>query len=111
MASTYLDKLTEEIPANWTSSLAKQGKPTTNRRTINDFKAALNLAHRQYRKEPPFDFGEVVKVGLATFLAFAEAHLASRESSLSPESFEKRFDGERLFGDDDDHGFRSPHWY
>ncbi len=65
IASTYLDKLSEETLANWTSSLTKKAKPTTNIRTVNDFKAALNLAHRQYRKELPVDFGEVVKVGLS----------------------------------------------
>jgi integrase len=65
IASAYLDQLTEDVLASWTKSLAKKGKLASNVRTANDFKAALNLARRQYRKELAPDFGEVVKVGLA----------------------------------------------
>jgi hypothetical protein len=48
---------------------------------------------------------------LQTFMAFAEQRLASREAALSAEGIERRFEEKRLFGDDDDHDFRSRHHY
>ena len=48
---------------------------------------------------------------LKAFLAFAEQRLADREAALSAEGLGRRFEEQRLFGDDDDHGFRMPHYY
>ncbi len=48
---------------------------------------------------------------LQEFLAFAERRLASREGALSAEGLGTRFEEKRLFGDDDDHDFRPPHYY
>jgi hypothetical protein len=42
------------------------------------------------------------------FLAFAEGRLAARETALSAAGLGKRFEDQRVFGDDDDHGFRPP---
>lgn len=49
---------------------------------------------------------------VAAFRELAERKLASREGMLSAEGLEQRFAQDRIFGDDDDHGFRSPpHYY
>lgn len=45
------------------------------------------------------------------FLRWAEGELARREAELVPEALERRFSEIRLFGEDDDHGFKSPYWY
>lgn len=42
------------------------------------------------------------------FLDLAERRLASREVALSAEGLEQRFEKLKMFGDDDDHGFRPP---
>ena len=47
---------------------------------------------------------------VATFVTFAEQRLAMREGALSAERLARRFDEERLFGDDDDHGFHLPRY-
>ena len=48
---------------------------------------------------------------LATFLGWAAEELGARESRLSGEGLERRFEATRLFGDDDDHGFKAPYYY
>ena len=48
---------------------------------------------------------------VASFLAFAEARLARREAALSAAGLEQRLEASKLFGEDDDHGFRPPHYY
>lgn len=48
---------------------------------------------------------------LAELLLFAEQRLASREAALSGEGLAQRFEVQRLFGDDDDHDFKPPHYY
>ncbi len=45
------------------------------------------------------------------FLALAERRLAAREIALSAEGLEKRFDKNKLFGEDDDHSFQTPYGY
>ncbi len=45
------------------------------------------------------------------FLNLAERRLATWEAALSPAGLEQRFEKQRLFGDDDDHGFRPPYNY
>ena len=47
---------------------------------------------------------------LSAFLAWAREHLAKREARLSRRAMEERFEAERLFGDDDDHGFAPSRW-
>lgn len=48
---------------------------------------------------------------LSAFLAFARERLASREEALSPKGLTERFEKARLFGPDDDHGFRPSNYY
>lgn len=48
---------------------------------------------------------------VAEFLGLAGRRLASREAALSADGLEQRFEKSRLFGDDDDHGFRPPYGY
>jgi hypothetical protein len=47
---------------------------------------------------------------LSVFLAWAKEHLEKLEARLSAQAVEDRFEAERLFGDDDDHGFRPSRW-
>lgn len=47
---------------------------------------------------------------VARFLAFADDRLASREAALSSDGLERRLEEGKLFGDDDDHGFRPPRY-
>lgn len=44
------------------------------------------------------------------FVKFAAAQLAEKDASLSGGALEKRFTNERLFGEDDDHGFQLPRY-
>lgn len=48
---------------------------------------------------------------VAEFMGLAGRRLASREAALSADGLEQRFEKNRLFGDDDDHGFRPPYGY
>jgi hypothetical protein len=47
---------------------------------------------------------------VATFVAFAEQRLSLREGALSAGGLARLFDEDRLFGSDDDHGFRLPRY-
>jgi hypothetical protein len=55
--------------------------------------------------------GEAAGPRVAEFVRWAEAHLAAREAALSAKGLGRRFGEQRLFGEDDDHAFRPPHWY
>jgi hypothetical protein len=55
--------------------------------------------------------GEAANPRVAAFVRWAEAHLARREDALGAEGLGRRFEDQRLFGEDDDHAFRPPHWY
>lgn len=44
------------------------------------------------------------------FLTLASQRLADSEAALSPEGLQQRFEEDRLFGEDDDHGFRPPYY-
>lgn len=48
---------------------------------------------------------------LFEFLRWADGELAAREAAFLPDALERRFDEARLFGEDDDHSFKSPYWY
>ncbi len=48
---------------------------------------------------------------LVEFLRWADGELAAREAAFLPDVLERRFDEARLFGEDDDHSFKSPSWY
>lgn len=48
---------------------------------------------------------------ILTFLEVAERRLLVGEAALSAEGLARRFSDQRLFGDDDDHGFRLPFSY
>ncbi len=44
------------------------------------------------------------------FLRWADGELATREAAFAVDGLEHRFAEARLFGDDDDFSFKSPHW-
>ncbi|GGE95322.1 hypothetical protein [Sphingomonas prati] len=48
---------------------------------------------------------------VSNFLVWARAELVSREAALSDAGLDEQFEDARLFGTDDDHSFKSPHWY
>lgn len=66
IANTRLIDLTESALSGWQKRLPASLQLSSRRRTASDLKAALNIAHRQYRKQLPGDFGEIVRFGLAT---------------------------------------------
>ncbi len=55
--------------------------------------------------------GEGSDPRVAEFVRWAEAHVATREAALAADGLGRRFEDQRLFGEDDDHAFRPPHWY
>lgn len=55
--------------------------------------------------------GETADPRVGEFLQWADAHLAAREAVLTAEGLGRRLEDQRLFGDDDDHAFRPPHWH
>jgi hypothetical protein len=48
---------------------------------------------------------------VARFVTWARQELAAREDAFSPSGLERRFENNRLFGEDDDHAFKSPFYY
>lgn len=48
---------------------------------------------------------------VSTFLDWARGELQAREAAFSAPGLEQRFEEAKLFGDDDDHSFKSPYWY
>ena len=48
---------------------------------------------------------------LGEFVELARRRLAAREAALSAVGLERRFETSRIFGEDDDHGFRAPYHY
>lgn len=45
------------------------------------------------------------------FVKFADERLAAREAAFSADGLEARFEGDRIFGDDDDHDFYPSRYY
>ncbi|MFN3725257.1 MAG: hypothetical protein ACK4SZ_03015 [Allosphingosinicella sp.] len=52
--------------------------------------------------------GELAGPRVAEFVRWAETRLAELEATVAAPGLERRFTEQRLFGDDDDHGFRPP---
>jgi len=48
---------------------------------------------------------------VSQFLDWSQQELQKREAAFSREGLEDRFASERIFGDDDDHSFKSQYWY
>lgn len=48
---------------------------------------------------------------VSEFADLARRRLAEKEAALSAAGLERRFEASRIFGDDDDHGFRAPYHY
>jgi hypothetical protein len=48
---------------------------------------------------------------VTAFLTLAERRLEDCSAALSAAGLEERFEEDKLFGEDDDHGFRVPHYY
>lgn len=64
IANTSLVELNESALSGWWKRLPSSQRLSSRRRTASDFKAALNSAHRQFRKQLPGDFGEIIRFGL-----------------------------------------------
>ena len=48
---------------------------------------------------------------VGAFVEFADARLAAREEALSADGLARRFESDRIFGDDDDHDFHPSRYY
>lgn len=53
----------------------------------------------------------VTDARVSELLSFAQQSLAAREQALSAEGLARRFEEQRLFGDDDDHDFKLPAYF
>lgn len=82
LAGVELARLTEELLAEWKEQLAPGLTPGSRARTINDLKAALNLAYRRLRRSLPPDFAEVVKWGLSVEGLLPAGHKKARENQI-----------------------------
>lgn len=64
LAEATLDDLEESELAKWRADLSSELKATTKQRLVNDFRAALNSAHRKYRRQLAAEFPATIKNGL-----------------------------------------------
>jgi len=55
--------------------------------------------------------GDTPSQRISQFLAWSRDELEEREAMFSRDGLEQRFSDDRIFGDDDDHSFKSPYWY
>ena len=65
LAEVALADLTEDLLTQWRDQAALNLAAGSRVRTINDLKAALNLAYRRLRRQLPSDFAEAVRWGLS----------------------------------------------
>ena len=82
LADVTLPDLTEDMLVKWKTRLAPHCTPGSRVRTMNDLKAALNLAHRSLRKRLPPDFAETVKWGLACDKTIPAVQTRARENQI-----------------------------
>lgn len=82
LSTIELGRLTEEMLVEWKEQVAPGYSAGSRVRTINDLKAALNLAYRRHRRSLPPDFSEVVKWGLSTENLLAPGHKKARENQI-----------------------------
>jgi integrase len=91
LANLPLEQLSEEDLAQWRASLAGKASrrggllsESAIRRTVNDFKAALNAAHRANRRRMPGELALVIKHG---FKAATETKVANaRQAQVLPDA-------------------------
>ena len=95
--------------------LALRDKHIEERRTsaVDNLLAELELSNRLRRLLDRLheDLGETTDARVEEFTRWSELHLAEREAALTADQLAKRFEAQKLFGDDDGDGFQSPHWY
>lgn len=65
LADVALADLTEDVLVEWRDKAALDLTAGSRVRTINDLKAALNLAYRRLRRQLPSDFAQAVRWGLS----------------------------------------------
>jgi integrase len=65
IAEVALSELSEDDLVAWKEAFALDKTAGARVRTKNDFKAALNAAHRRFRRQLPADFSERVRWGLS----------------------------------------------
>lgn len=82
LAGTELQALSEDALKEWRSKLNSPLKRATRQRLANDFKAALNAAYREHRKNLPADFAESVKQGLKLPDECLRTELVSRTNQI-----------------------------
>lgn len=85
LADVALPDLTEGMLIKWKQRFAPHCAPGSRVRTMNDLKAALNLAHRNHRKRLPPDFSETVRWGLACDKTVPAVRSRARENQILPD--------------------------
>ncbi|WP_167484004.1 tyrosine-type recombinase/integrase [Mesorhizobium tamadayense] len=99
IADLPLKALTEEGLLSWRSRRSPGLSGATMRRIQNDFRAALNLAARQYRSRLPADLPTIVKHGLA--VAGASAPVARDGAALPDADVRRIIESARVVDEDD----------
>lgn len=100
-----LPDLTEGMLAKWKERFAPHCAPGSRVRTMNDLKAALNLAHRNHRKRLPPDFAEMICWGLACDKAVPAIRSRARENQiLSDDTVRDIVAAAAVYDDDGDVG-------
>lgn len=82
LADKTLPALTEDVLIKWKARFAPDCSPGSRLRTMNDLKAALNLAYRNFRKQLPADFAETVRWGLRPDQTIPSSPSRSRENQI-----------------------------
>ncbi len=105
LADVTLPDLNEDMLIKWKGRLAPHCTPGSRVRTMNDLKAALNLAHRSLRKRLPPDFAETVRWGLACDKVIPAVPTRARENQiLSDETVRDIVEAAANFDEDGDVG-------
>jgi integrase len=82
IADVALPDLSEDVLSKWKERAALDLSAGSRVRTINDFKAALNLVHRRLRRHLPSDFPEAVRWGLTTEQMLPVGYKKARENQI-----------------------------
>jgi len=82
IADTQLADLSEDVLIKWKERAAPDCSAGSRVRTINDFKAALNLAHRRLRRHLPADFSESVRWGLSIEKMVPAGYKKARDNQI-----------------------------
>lgn len=82
IADTELADLSEDALIQWKARAAPDRSAGSRVRTINDFRAALNLTHRRLRRQLPADFAESVRWGLSVEKMMPVGYKKARENQI-----------------------------